>query len=93
MKTRRKRLFRARRRAGPPSAVLSVDIRGGSATIGGRPLPSVEAFLAAQQSGLRPGIRPVVVEHDESCRYPTGGECTCVRGPRIWFADHDAEAN
>jgi hypothetical protein len=57
-------------------------------------LPSVSAWIEANRSRFRPGVlTEVVIEHDESCPYPTGGRCRCKYGPEIRIKDDRPEEN
>jgi hypothetical protein len=35
----------------------------------------------------------VIVEHDHDCRYPAGGECTCITGLEISTVGIDPRNN
>jgi hypothetical protein len=61
---------------------------------GREPLPAVEAWVEANRSRFRPGtLTQVTVEHDERCRYPSSGRCTCRTGPTIRVRDENPEEN
>jgi hypothetical protein len=81
-----KRLFRARRR---PADVFVVEINHGP----GKPLASVQAFVAQHRHTFKPGVHHVVTMHDSHCKYPGGGRCTCIHGPECKIVGLDPAAN
>lgn len=75
------RLFRSRRGHSPE---LVATVKGDALTIGRKPLPSVEAFVAQHRGRFPAGeVTELAVEHDADCRYPRGFPCSCVLGPEI----------
>jgi hypothetical protein len=57
-------------------------------------LPAVEAWIAANRQRFKPGVlTQVEIMHDAPCRYPQGGDCTCVEGPEIKVVGEDSTSN
>ena len=59
----------------------------------GPPLLAVQAFVAQHRHTFRPGLHQIVTVHDTSCRYTSGGACSCVMGPEIKIVGCDPTAN
>jgi hypothetical protein len=83
---RERRKFGARRQ--PTEAIFAEFTRNP-----GAPLPAVQAFMAAHRHTFGPGVHQIVTMHDASCRYPSGGACTCSAGPEIKIVGRDPAAN
>jgi len=61
---------------------------------GREPLPSFNAWLAANRSRLKPGsVNQILIMHDHGCRYPWGERCTCRSGPEITLAGENPGSN
>ena len=61
---------------------------------GGEPLPSFNAWLAANRSRFKRGsVNQILIIHDHGCRYPWGEPCTCLPGPEIKVAGENPGSN
>jgi hypothetical protein len=70
-----RRIFRARAH-GTDTVVLN--------EVGRPELPEVNAFINAHRGNFRVGeVAMLEVSHDASCRYPSGGRCSCAAGPDV----------